>query len=514
MSKDKSDVLIIGAGLAGLAAGISLLQKDHSVRIVEKHNQVGGCATTFKRKNFEVEVGLHAINGLREGEPQKQLLEDLGIWNDLKPLEINEFYHLRIPNILELEFPSNGDLAMKNLKDFFPKEQNSIERYFHDLKIARKIGQFYFNNSKDDISENNLAETQKTLTIWQTTSIGSYLDRLKVSNELYACILGNLGYYGDNPYQLSLLYFLVAQASFIYGGAFYFEGGSQSLSNALKDEFLRLGGKLEVSTAANSIYLEKDRIAGCYTDKDILFKCDYIIANCAIPYLIDNLLPDSLTSKLKRKVRNHTPACSISNVYLGFNCRLKDLGSQHYSNFFLDPKALKYFDDLRTISYSTNANTNSLDWSKWAGCLIDYSQVPHKMCSSKYSSAAMCTIDYSYRWSREDRKSYKKQKDQLANAMLGWLDQIIPTASSKIIYKEVSTPLTIEKFTNNSEGSPYGYEQSPKTSGAFRIGFASPIKGLFFASAWTRPGGGFTGALLSGKLCARKVGNAIRRRAN
>ena len=93
----------------------------------------------FKRRNFEVEVGLHAINGLREGEPQQKLLIELNVWNKIKPLEIKEFYHFRIPKLLELEFPTNAELARHNLNSIFPKEISAIDQYFHDLKIAKEI---------------------------------------------------------------------------------------------------------------------------------------------------------------------------------------------------------------------------------------------------------------------------------------------------------------------------------------------------------------------------------------
>ena len=139
MFKKKSDVIIIGAGLAGLSAGIKLVENGYSVIILEKHSRVGGCATTFKRKNFEVEVGLHAFNGLRYGEPQRELLIELNVWDKLKPLEIKEFYHFRIPELLELEFPTDAELASNNLKTLFPNEINAIDQYFSDLMIAKEI---------------------------------------------------------------------------------------------------------------------------------------------------------------------------------------------------------------------------------------------------------------------------------------------------------------------------------------------------------------------------------------
>ena len=47
MPKKDADVIIIGAGLAGLSAGVKLVQQGYSVTIIEKHSRVGGCATTL-----------------------------------------------------------------------------------------------------------------------------------------------------------------------------------------------------------------------------------------------------------------------------------------------------------------------------------------------------------------------------------------------------------------------------------------------------------------------------------
>jgi phytoene dehydrogenase-like protein len=57
------DVIIIGSGLAGLAAGARLSKEGKIVLLIEQHKRVGGCATYFKRKGYRFEVGLHELNG-------------------------------------------------------------------------------------------------------------------------------------------------------------------------------------------------------------------------------------------------------------------------------------------------------------------------------------------------------------------------------------------------------------------------------------------------------------------
>ena len=91
------------------------------------------------------------------------------------------------------------------------------------------------------------------------------------------------------------------------------------------------------------------------------------------------------------------------------------------------------------------------------------------------------------------------------------LEKVIPGITSEIEYYEVGTPRTIVRYTLNPEGSVYGFAQIPRQAGIFRMSNKSPIERLYFASAWTTPGGGFTGAILSGWSCANEVGKVLKK---
>jgi len=86
------DVLIIGAGLSGLAAGIRLAHFDKKVLIVEAHKVCGGLNSFYRRKGVRFDVGLHAMtNFVPPGEgrsPLSKLLRQLRIrYEDLGLIE-------------------------------------------------------------------------------------------------------------------------------------------------------------------------------------------------------------------------------------------------------------------------------------------------------------------------------------------------------------------------------------------------------------------------------------------
>ncbi len=80
-----------------------------------------------------------------------------------------------------------------------------------------------------------------------------------------------------------------------------------------------------------------------------------------------------------------------------------------------------------------------------------------------------------------------------------------PGIKDEIEYCDVGTPATIRRYTLNPKGTAYGYAQIPCQAGRRRVKIQSPIPNLFFASAWTEPGHGFTGAIMSGYWCAKAI---------
>ena len=57
----KSDVVIIGGGIAGLATGALLAKQGKRVVVLEKGNQPGGRAYAYEEKGFTLNYGPHAM---------------------------------------------------------------------------------------------------------------------------------------------------------------------------------------------------------------------------------------------------------------------------------------------------------------------------------------------------------------------------------------------------------------------------------------------------------------------
>ncbi|MCI5139131.1 MAG: hypothetical protein D3922_12115 [Candidatus Electrothrix sp. AR1] len=142
---------------------------------------------------------------------------------------------------------------------------------------------------------------------------------------------------------------------------------------------------------------------------------------------------------------------------------------------------------------------------------MDYSQIDSDLAPTGKSVGAVCLADYFTDWAGLSEEDYKKKKDEVAHIFFRRLERLIPGIMSEIECYEVGTPKTIQKYTLNPEGAVYGFAQLPSQAGIFRVPNRSPIKNLYFASAWANPGGGFTGAIVSGWFCANEVTRALGR---
>src|SRR4030042_4984628 len=81
---DKYDVVIIGAGIAGLVCGCYLAKTGIKTLIVEKNAKPGGYCTSFTRAGFHFDACAHSLGSCREGGNIITMLKELEIDGKIK----------------------------------------------------------------------------------------------------------------------------------------------------------------------------------------------------------------------------------------------------------------------------------------------------------------------------------------------------------------------------------------------------------------------------------------------
>jgi len=473
------DIIIIGAGLGGLTAGAKLAKEGKKVLVLEQHDRPGGCATTFQRKDFIMEVGLHEMDGPHARDLKVKIFRDLGLNEKVKLLDLPEFYRF-VNERQDVIIPHDPVEAERKLIDLFPKDAKGIKTYFHHVLNARKI-----------ISE-AAGKAEK--------SLGEFLDEYITDEDLKLILLGNLGYFHDDPYSISLHYYLVAQGSYYGGNASFIRGGSQQLSNALMSVITDFGGTVKLNSLATQIVFKGNRPAGVAFEnlsaKSKNTQTDYapeIVVNASVPALSDTLLPENHGNILREKISYLNTGASLLTVYFGFKTALKNIGNKYYSSFVFHPSVKTQRDIV---------HNNHADFKTRGFTLVDYSQVDSALAPTGKGVGAVCCIDYATDWENLDRKTYLKKKADVADAIVKRCEMLIPGFRDAVEHVEVGTPLTVKRYTLNPEGAVYGFAQNPGKPTDYL--FVLPDN-LHIASAWGKFGGGFSGAIYSGYMTALDV---------
>ena len=475
----KYDVIVIGSGLGGLTAGAKLAKEGKKVLLVEQHDRPGGCATTFKRKDFIFEVGLHEMDGLDRRDMKTRIFNDLGVFDEVQFLKVPEFYHF-INGRYEITMPHDPEEAIKVLTENFPEEVIGIKAYFDQILNARKKAKE--SEGKPEIS------------------LGEFLDSIINDKDLKLVLLGNLGYFHDDPYSISLNYYSIAQGSYFQGGGNFIKGGSQKLSNYLSDFIEKNGGKVMLKHLVTEIISENNRAVGIkYAEvgnensESLTALGKEIIANAAIPNVASMLLPEKHGKRLKHQFDKLELGASLLTIYFGFKKKAKDLGSKYYSTFV--------FDDSIGTQADIKAN-NKGDFRNRSFTFVDYSQIDSALTNGEKSVGVICCIDYLSDWDKLNKDDYKEKKKEVAEIFIEKLEKLVPGIQNQIEFYEVGTSKTVARYTLNPGGAVYGFAQTQERVIAEQI---QSIDNLHFASAWTKIGGGFSGAIFSGYLCAMDI---------
>ena len=500
------DVIIVGSGLGGLVSGALLAKRGRSVCVMEQHDVPGGCATTFRRRHYTFEVGLHALDGLDEDDLKLRVFDELQVLEHVPFIHLPpaEFFRFEHPD-LSLMVPGRIELARQVLAEVFPHEARNLRRFFRTMTVIRRTLNELFAQARWKV----LAQVPLLPLLYPTlfrhwnVTIGDYLDATFDDEMLKLVLVSNLLYYHDDPRKLSLYWYCLSQGSFLSGGTHYVRGGSQVLSDYFAHVIRSHGGQVLVRHDVEEILVKDGRATGVrYRQKGRGRAAEVrhartVIANAAPPVVAQDLVKGPEGEALRRHFDRYERSCSFLSLYLGLRRRPRDLGNRAFSTV-MPGVGVNRIDDMVREYRSEGFAQKGFEF-------VDYSQIDHGLTTDERCIGVASMVDYVDNWRGLSRADYCARKDQFAQHVIQSLDRRLPGLAESVELYEVGTPMTIERYTRNPGGAIYGYRQDPRQTAFFRPGHTCGVADLYFASAWVNPGGGFTGAMLSGWSCARVV---------
>jgi len=487
---------IIGAGLGGLCCGAYLARQGIPVTVIEQHDIPGGYATAFERASgkFAFEVSLHGLSV--KNNTVERILKNLGVYDHLEFAYLPQVYCLKTLEGEILIPQRDPDRYIRNVAAMYPGEEKGIRKFVEEMiGISDEANLLHQRNGKFFKPIFPL-QYRKMWNVRNKTLEDLLNDYVKAPG-LKDALSGLWGYYGLPPSQLSAFYYAVATGGYLKNGSYYIKQRSQDLSNALAEVIVKSGGKILYGKQVSKILVEENTVRGIELSDGSSFPAKAVVSNASAIATFRDMLPQgAVPAHYLAKLKTYKPSISSFIVWLGLNQDIKD----------------------RVGAYSTHVSSGMGVEKGYQACLKgDVENGPfgvavYDKAFNGYSAAGSSTMmliflcgyepwkKFEEDYKNGNKEAYNYKKERWADILISRTeDKVLPGLSSMIEVREAATPLTNWRFTGNTEGAIYGFEQSLNNAYMNRISNETPVKGLYLAGAWGNPGGGYEGVLRSGE---------------
>lgn len=495
-------IIIIGSGIGGLTAGNLLARKGNKVTIFEAHSMPGGYTAGFYRKGYYFESGTLSFEA---SATVFRAMKEIGVFNKI------DFVKKKIRFVAE-NFdgtPESYDDFKKILYNAFPTYKEKLDLFFSDLdKIVALIGDMEkpmpFLCSRLEMLKlilSYVVSGPKLMKILKqygsmTTSefVAGYFEK---DSKLFKLFSG-VGY----PDMSAL--FLGGAVTGFFSDYWTVKGGMQSWADVLAENFIKMGGDLQLNSYVEKI-ITKDGTAVGVSCKNKIYYADYIISAGDYKKTFLQLLDNK--SLISQEFRDDIDKAAVSEgfftVYLGLN-----MPNEELSKYMKVPLV---FPSNNKPGYDIYNSGDSEFFSRAPVSLYSPSMVNPKHAPQGKSSLMLQTLvpdQWMNNWGGGDRDTYRHLKEKAMEAVIEDASRLIPGLKESIEFKDAATPLTYERYTHNTAGASSAWSWNPKKAfykNTMSVNIKTPVKNLFIGSCWAMQIGGVPGALAAAYMCARKI---------
>lgn len=498
MTKEKYDVIVIGAGIGGLACASLLAKAGMRVLIVEQAFRPGGYVGSFKRKGFTFDCAAHFVTGCHENGTIGKLLRELGIEKELEFIKVEAPTRFIFPDF-EFSFSLNDlESAEKIVKEKFPQEAENLDRY---KEILDKISQ-------------NIIRLGSSFSIWKIPFFPMFFPSLfkyrnyPVRRLLDECFTDeklktilSISPVTVPPSKASLLLAAVLKAESQGAGVYYPRGGMQSFADVLAKGLKKYQGELLLNTLVTRILIDRGRVQGVELADGRRIRASYVVSNTSLKQTFYKLVgKEHLKKRFIKRIEEKELSLSCFILYLGIDLDLESLGLDFRINVYPTYDAERQYE-----IWKAGEIPEEFSFVMSVSSLVDPTTAP----KDKHTLIITTAAPYHYRedWGDKDSRGaeYRRLKENIMGRIIEKAEKIIPDLSSHIIYQEAATPITLERHTLNTQGAIYGLAATPEQIGPGRFKNRAPIKGLYLVGHYTYLAHGIGAVTHSAKAVADMI---------
>jgi phytoene dehydrogenase-like protein len=449
-ARSSYDCVVIGSGLAGMTAAVTLARSGRSVLLLEQHYKLGGMATWFKRPGGHIfDISLH-------GFPVGMVKSCRRYWTSEIADSIVQLKNIRFDNpMFSLTTSFDRQDFTRLLVEKFGVPAASVTAFFD---AARNMNFF------DD----------------QSTTVGQLFERFFPGRaDVVRLLMEPITYANGSTLEDPAISYGIVFSNFMSKGVFTFQGGTDRLIRLMHEELIRAGVDVRIRSGAERILVRNGRVTGVEVGGRTI-ECSAVVSNSNLKSTIFKLVGEE---HFDRKFVDEAQAVRLNNSSCQVYMALKP--------------GVELDENLGDLLFSSTAPAFQTDWLLSRDITSrTYSFYYPRTRPGSNRSLIVSSTNANYRdWADLKPEDYEASKADLVETTIDALSKYVPQIRDILDHAEASTPLTFRHYTQHVQGASFG----TKFEGlAVSRALPDQVTGLFHA--------GSVGIIMSGCLGAMNYG--------
>ncbi|MDJ0696660.1 NAD(P)/FAD-dependent oxidoreductase [Mastigocoleus sp. MO_188.B34] len=491
MKNSSTDIIIIGAGISGLAAGCYAQMNGYRTQIFEMHNLPGGLCTAWNRKGYIFDGCIHYLFGSGKGQPFYEMWEELGAVQGRQFVHHDELIRVSEPEGKTLIVYSDPKRLEEHLKELSPADSGLITSFCKGIRAFTRFDMSLLQQKPKALMgigdwwwlSGRLLPFLAPMAKWGRISAEDFAKRFR--DPFLRRAIPQMFAWKDIPVMvgMSLLAYMHNQ------NAGFPVGASLEFARSIEKRYLELGGKVYYNSQVERVLIKNHTAIGVRLYNNEEYRSDRVISACDGRGTIFSLLGgEYVDEEMKMLYDGYFPIHSQLQVSLGVNRDLS--GEPHWVTYLLDQPVIIAGEERREISVKNYC--------------FDSSLAP----AGKSVLIVMLNTSYDY-WQRiYGRKIYNTEQIQESGILIDLLEKFYPGIKADIEYTDVATPMSYERYTGNWQGSSCGWLLTKDTMWMMISGIPKTLPKLdnfYMIGQWVEPGGSVPVVAMSGRNIIQQI---------
>lgn len=485
-------VVIIGAGIGGLATANLLAKAGYEVLVYEKNSQPGGRAGTLERKGFRFDTG-----------PSWYLMPDVfthyfslfgkSVNRELDLMQLNPAYKVFFESNEPVTITSDSEQDAATFEKIESGSGRKLKEYVANGDVIYRLSlkHFLYTNfsSVRDFFTSDIMSRSHVMARLAFTPIDAYVSKFVSDRRLRQILEYPTVFLGSSPFSAPAIYSLMSALDF-REGVFYPRGGLYTIIERLVSIGMSLGVSYHYDSPVKRIVTAEGIAKGVTLANGKHIDADIVISNADLHFTETKLLDEKDRSYPEKYWAKREPGPSALLMYLGVKGTIPQL--DHHNLFFVDDWKGN-FDNIFT--------NKKLPWPASLYVCKPSANDPTVAPKGYENLFVLIPLPAGVAINRTQLPKVAEKYLSLIEAKMG-----IKDLRQRLVVKELFGPNDFTDKFNSWHGTALGPSHVLKQSAMFRTPNKSKkVRGLYYVGGSTTPGIGLPMCLISAELIYKRL---------